>query len=261
MRADDRYAGHIALPSIGHTGQERLRRGRVLIVGVGGLGAPACLYLAAAGVGHIGLIDGDAVDLSNLHRQIAYRTADIGRSKVTAAAARIAALNPEVSMRGYDERLTAANLAGIFREYDFIIDGTDRIGAKYLVNDGAVLCSVPFSHAGIVGFHGQTMTVLPRQTACLRCLFPAPPPEDEVATCQEAGIIGALAGSIGLLQAAEALKYVLGIGSLLADRLLTYDAERMRWRAVELSRNPDCPLCGVTPTIRHLESGREPACK
>jgi molybdopterin/thiamine biosynthesis adenylyltransferase len=223
------------------------------VVGVGGLGAPAALQLAAAGVGTLGLIDFDRVELSNLHRQIIYRTPDLGQAKVRAAAGRLAAVNPAVSLRCFDEALSTDNLFAIFRDFDFVIDATDRIGAKYLVNDGAVLCRIPFSHGGIVGFQGQTMTVLPGRSACFRCLFPTPPPIGEVATCQEAGVLGALGGSIGLVQAAEALKFASGIGSLLSDRLLTYDALGGRWRTVVLTRNRRCPVCGDSPTIRTLE--------
>lgn len=232
---------------------ERLRRGRVLIVGVGGLGAPAALHLAAAGVGTLGLVDDDAVELSNLHRQIIYRTDDVGRRKVAAAAQRLAARFPNITIDAHDERLTADNLAGLFAGFDFVIDGTDHITSKYLVNDGAVLHGVPFSHAGVVGFQGQTMTVLPGRSACLRCLFPTPPPEGDIPTCQETGVIGALAGSLGVLQASEALKFLLGAGALLTDRMLTYDALKGRWRTIGLSRARHCPLCGDRPQIRHLE--------
>ncbi|HXQ23306.1 MAG TPA: HesA/MoeB/ThiF family protein [Candidatus Acidoferrales bacterium] len=238
-----------------------VRHGRVLVVGVGGLGAPAAWHLAAAGVGTVGLIDGDAVELSNLHRQIIYRTADVGRRKVTAAAERIASRYPAVRLPCFDESLSERNLRDVFRGFDFVIDGTDRIETKYLVNDGAALCGLPFSHAGIVGFHGQTMTVVPSHSACLRCLFPSPPPAGDVPTCQETGVIGALAGTIGIVQATEALKFLLGSGTLLADRLLTYDALTMGWRTVGLSRNPACPLCGPQPTIRSLESVTPRACK
>jgi molybdopterin/thiamine biosynthesis adenylyltransferase len=234
--------------------RERLRRGRVLIVGIGGLGSPVALHLAAAGIGTLGLIDFDAVDISNLHRQIIYRTPDIGRPKVAVAAERLAAAYPGVSVECFQKRLSPGNLAEIFPRYDFIIDGTDRIASKYLVNDGAVLCGVPFSHAGVLGFHGQTMTVVPHRSACFRCLFPAPPPEGDIPACQEAGIIGALAGSIGLLQALEALKYVLRIGTLLTNRMLIYDALQPHWRAVQLSPDPRCPLCGEQPSIRGIAS-------
>lgn len=239
---------------IGPEEKERLRRGRVLIVGVGGLGSPVALHLASAGIGTLGLIDFDTVDLSNLHRQIIYRTPDIGRPKAAVAAARLRAAYPNVSVECFQERLSPANLPDIFPQYDFIIDGTDRIVSKYLVNDGAVLCGVPFSHAGVSGFHGQTMTVVPRQSACFRCLFPVPPPEGEIPSCQEAGIIGALAGSIGLLQAVEALKSVLRIGTLLTNRMLIYDALQEHWRTVQLSRDRQCPLCGEQPSIRRIAS-------
>lgn len=233
----------------------------MLVVGVGGLGAPAAWHLAAAGVGAVGLIDGDAVELSNLHRQIIYRTADIGRRKVAAAAERIASRYPAVKLRCFYEPLSERNLRDVFRDFDFVIDGTDGIETKYLVNDGAALCGLPFSHAGVVGFHGQTMTVLPGHSACLRCLFPSPPPDGEVPTCQETGVIGALAGTIGIVQATEALKSLLGAGTLLTDRLLTYDALTMRWRTVVLSRDPACPLCGPRPTIRGFGSVTPRACK
>ncbi len=241
-----------------HAEQSILRRSRILIAGVGGLGAPAALRLAAAGVGTLVLVDFDVVELSNLHRQILYRTPDIGRLKVGAAAERLAAWYPGVAVQGVAACLAADNVAALFRDVDFIIDGTDRIESKYLVNDAAVLSGVPFSYGGIVGFQGQTLTVLPGRTACLRCLFPSLPPPDDVPTCQEAGVIGALAGSIGVLQAADALKSVLGIGGVLGNRLLTYDATAARWRAVALARNRDCPLCGDRPTIRHLETPPSP---
>jgi molybdopterin/thiamine biosynthesis adenylyltransferase len=241
----------------------RLRRGRVLIVGAGGLGAPAALQLAAAGVGTVGLVDGDVVDLSNLHRQIIYRTADLGRRKVAAAAQRLATVHPHVAIELHDERLTADNLAGLFARFDFIIDGTDHIASKYLVNDGAVLCNVPFSHAGVLGFQGQTMTVLPGRSACLRCLFPTPPPAGEIPTCQETGVIGALAGTMGVLQATEALKFLLGVGVLLTDRLLTHDALTGRWRSIPLARARHCLLCGDQPRIHCLEpiAGEPAGCR
>jgi molybdopterin/thiamine biosynthesis adenylyltransferase len=232
--------------------QDCMRRGRVLVVGVGGLGCPAALAVAAAGVGTLGLMDGDCVDLSNLHRQILYRGSDVGRRKVAVAAERIAGLYRDVSLHLFDERLSVDNLPGIFRQFDFVIDGTDSIPSKYLVNDGAVLHRIAFSHAGVVGFRGQSMTVIPGRSACLRCLFPSPPPAGEIGTCQEAGVIGALAGSIGLVQAMDAVKYLLGLGTLLANRLLTYDALAARWRTIHVSRSRPCPVCGDHPTIRHL---------
>jgi len=235
----------------------RLRNGRVLVVGVGGLGVPAALQLAGAGVGTIGLVDGDEIALSNLHRQVIYRRDDLGRRKVVAAAQHLARLYPQVTVAVHDERLTAENLVRLFAGFDFVIDGTDHIASKYLVNDGAVLRRVPFSHAGVVGFQGQTMTVLPGRSACLRCLFPTPPPAGDIPTCQETGVIGALAGTMGILQAAEAIKYLLGTGDLLSDRLVTCDALAGRWRTVRLSRAAGCPLCGDSPSIRHLRCEAE----
>ncbi len=233
-----------------------LQRGRVLIVGAGGLGAPAALHLAAAGVGTLGLIDADVVELSNLHRQIIYRASDLGQPKVVAAANRISAQYPATVLRCFPLRLSTANASAILGDFDFVIDATDGVDSKYVVNDGAVSSRVPFSHAGVVGLQGQTMTVIPGESACLRCLFPSPPPLDDMPTCQEAGVIGSLTGSIGLLQATEALKCLLGVGTLLTDRLLTHDAATGRWRAIPLSRRRDCALCGEQPTIRPLEAAR-----
>jgi len=241
--------------------RERLASGRVLIIGVGGLGTPAALQLAAAGIGTLGLVDSDTVDVSNLHRQILYRTADLGRSKVVAAAERLAAAYPSVAVRCFPQRLTADNAAHLFGDFDFVIDATDGSASKYLVNDAAVLSRVPFSHAGVLAFHGQTMTVLPGRSACLRCLFPTPPKPGELPTCQEAGIIGSVAGTIGLLQATEALKFLLGAGQLLTDRLLTYDAAAARWRTVVLRRRRDCPLCGDRPTIHTPAAAENGACE
>jgi molybdopterin-synthase adenylyltransferase len=201
------------------------------------------------------------VELSNLHRQIIYRSADVGRRKVHAAAVRITDRYPEVSVSTFDYALSASCLPAIFPQFDFVIDGTDGIAAKYLVNDGAVLQRIAFSHAGVMGFQGQTLTVLPGQSACLRCLFPAPAPAEDVVTCREAGVLGSLTGILGSLQAAEAVKYLLGNAPLLADRLLTYDALRARWREVAVARTPACPLCGLRPTIvgpEVLESDRRP---
>jgi molybdopterin/thiamine biosynthesis adenylyltransferase len=215
-----------------------------------------------AGVGTVGLIDADAVELSNLQRQILHQTPDLGRAKVVSAQEKLLRLNPAVTVVVHHERLQAENLPGLFRAYDFIIDATDGVTTKFLINDGAVLLGKPFSYGGIVQFTGQTLTVLPRQTTCLRCLFPEIPSADDIPTCQEAGIIGSLAGSVGLVQATEAVKYLNGDGELLTDRVLTYDALALRWRAVTVKRNPRCPLCGVSPTITALgleEQGQTPS--
>ncbi|MBI1816078.1 MAG: HesA/MoeB/ThiF family protein [Deltaproteobacteria bacterium] len=239
--------------------RERLRNGRVLVVGAGGLGCPAALALALAGVGTIGLIDADRVDLSNLHRQILHTDADIGIAKVESARVKLAALHPAVTIRAIEERLTANTLPALFRQFDFVIDGTDTAASKFLINDGAVLTGTPYSHAGILGFRGQTFTVIPHRSACYRCLFPTPPPADEVPTCQEAGVIGMVAGAIGAIQAAEAIKFLLRRGELLTNRLLTFDALTARWRSITLKSNPHCPLCSARPTIQSLAAEADAA--
>jgi adenylyltransferase/sulfurtransferase len=219
---------------------------RVLVVGVGALGCPAAWHLAAAGVGTLVLIDPDRVELSNLHRQILHRSSGIGAAKVTSAATRLRERFPAVRIEPHFAALDPDNLPDLFRAADFIIDATDGVPAKFLINDGAVRWRRPFSHAGVIGFLGQTMTVLPGRTACYRCLFPEPPPAGDVPSCQEAGVVGGIAGVIGALQAAEAIKYLSGADALLTDRLLTYDALSGRWRQVRLARNPRCPLCAET---------------
>jgi molybdopterin/thiamine biosynthesis adenylyltransferase len=240
------------METVEHPISSSVRDGRVLIVGVGGLGSPAALALAHAGVGTIGLIDPDVVDLSNLQRQILHYTPDINRPKVLSAREKLLRLNPTLTIISHQDRVTAQNLPTLFSSYNFIIDATDGVATKFLINDGAVLLGKPFSYGGIVQFSGQTLTVLPRQTACLRCLFPSIPSEDDVPTCQEAGIIGSLAGSLGFVQAMEAVKYLSGTGGLLTDRLLTYDAAITRWRTITVRRNPRCPLCSDAPVITHL---------
>ena len=234
--------------------QSRIRDGKVLVVGVGGLGCPAALILAQAGVGTLGLIDPDIVELSNLQRQILHTTPELGRAKVDSAREKLLRVNPHMTVLTYKERLRVENLPILFSQYDFIIDGTDGVTTKFLINDGAVLMKKPFSYAGIVQFRGQTLTVLPGQSTCLRCLFPIPPSSDDIPTCQESGIIGSLAGSLGTLQAIETLKYLNGTEELLTDRLLTYDALSLRWREVQVRRSRHCPLCGEQPTITTLQS-------
>lgn len=230
--------------AIGHFPRPGVRNGKVLVVGVGGLGCPAALALAQAGVGTIGLVDPDVVELSNLQRQILHATPDLGRPKVHSAREKLLRINPALSVVPYQKRLDSENLLELFQDYDFIIDGTDGIATKFLINDGAMLMQKPFSYAGAVQFQGQTMTVLPRKSTCLRCFFPVPPAEDEVPTCQESGVIGSLVGSIGVIQATEAVKYLSGEGELLTDRLLTYDALTLRWREIRVQRSRHCPLCG-----------------
>lgn len=216
----------------------------VVIVGAGGLGCPALWQLAAAGVGTITVIDHDVVDLSNLNRQVLYRSDEIGRPKAECAAARVRTAFPRTRIDARVERLTEDNLAAIFSPADFIVDATDGVTAKFLINDGAVALGRPFSHAGILGFHGQTMTVVPGRSACLRCLFPEPPAPDTIPTCQEAGILGAVAGAIGSVQAQAAINSLRGGAAAIANRLLTFDGLAGRWRTVTLSANPRCPLPG-----------------
>ncbi len=256
----ERYSRHILLSEVGGGGQERLLAGRVLLVGVGGLGSPAALYLAAAGVGTLGLVDADVVDLSNLQRQIAHATPDIGRPKVESAAEKLRALNPDVTVRTHPERLTAANALAILHDYDFVVDGTDSFASKFLVADACHFARKPYSHAGILKFNGQTLTVIPGETACYRCVFVRPPPAGAVPTCSQAGVLGVLAGVVGAWQATEAIKFLLGAGDLLTNRLLVYDALKMKAREVRLHRNPHCPLCGDAPSITQLRDEAPPAC-
>ena len=256
----ERYSRQIILEEVGGTGQEKLLCSKVLIVGAGGLGAPAALYLAAAGVGTIGIVDSDEVDLTNLQRQIIHHTNDVGINKTISAETKMRAINPDVTVKTYQTRLNAENISEIIREYDFVIDGTDNFPSKFLINDACYFEKIPFSHAGILRFFGQLITILPRETACYRCIFLSPPPVGVVPSCSQAGVLGALAGVIGSLQAAEVLKYLLGIGKLLTDTLLTYDALEMDFRSIELHRNPDCPLCGGNPRITELKDEEQPVC-
>ena len=256
----ERYSRHIILQQVGGVGQAKLLSSKVLIVGAGGLGSPAALYLAAAGVGTIGIIDDDRVDLTNLQRQIIHHTADLNADKVDSAKAKIKAINPDVTVQTYKTRATAQNISEIIRQYDFVIDGTDNFPTKFLINDACYFEKVPFSHAGILRFYGQLITVLPDKTTCYRCIFRAPPPAGAVPSCSQAGVLGVLAGVIGSLQATEAVKYLLGIGELLTNTLLTYDALKIEFRKVKLSRNPDCPLCGSKPEITELKDEEQPVC-
>lgn len=256
----ERYSRHILLPEVGGNGQEKILGGKVLLVGAGGLGSPAALYLAAAGVGTIGLIDADDVDLSNLQRQIAHHSSDLGTPKVESAAAKLRAINPDVEVRTYRKRLMAENALEILGDYDFILDGTDNFASKFLVADACHFAGKPYSHAGILRFNGQTMTVKPGESACYRCVFGKPPPSDAVPSCSQAGVLGVLAGLIGTIQATEALKYLLGAGDLLANKLLVYNALSMDFRKVALKRNHNCPLCGDEPEITELRDCEPARC-
>lgn len=252
-RQIERYSRHIILPEVGGKGQEKLLKGKVLIIGAGGLGSPAALYLAAAGVGSIGLIDGDVVDLTNLQRQIAHATRDIGKPKTESAREKMLGINPDIAVNIYRQRLTASNALSIIQDYQFVIDGTDNFPSKFLVADACHFAGTPYSHAGILRFQGQTLTVLPGKTVCYRCIFNAPPPPGSVPSCSQAGVLGVLAGIMGTIQAAEAIRFVLGIGKLLTDRLLIFDSLTMKFRDVALHRNPKCPLCGEKPAITELK--------
>ena len=256
-----RYSRHILLPEVGGKGQKKIAKAKILIVGAGGLGSPAAFYLAAAGVGTIGLIDSDAVDLSNLQRQIIHYTPDVGRSKVLSAKEKIQALNPDVQVVMHEERFVAGNALKLIAGYDVVIDGVDNFPAKFLINDACVLGGKPLVHGGILRFDGRVTTILPKKSACYRCVFKQPPPSGLVASCQEAGVIGALAGVIGTLQATEALKIVLGIGRPLTDRLLDYDAKKATFREIKTKRNPHCPVCGEHPTITTLIDHEQEACE
>jgi len=249
----ERYSRHIMLKEVGGKGQQRLFDGRVLIIGAGGLGAPIALYLGAAGIGTIGIADADDVDLSNLQRQVIHFTADVGKAKVESAREKILAINPAARVRTYKEWVSAANITDIIRDYDFVIDGTDNFAAKFLINDACVLAGIPYSHGGILQFDGQTMTVRPRESACYRCIFPEPPPRDAIPTCSQAGVIGVLPGVLGTIQATEAIKFLLAKGDLLTNRLLTYNALRMKFREIPLKRNPACPICGEHPAITEVK--------
>src|SRR6184192_2726912 len=246
-----RYSRHILLPEVGGKGQKKIAKSRILIVGAGGLGSPAALYLAAAGVGTIGIIDSDVVDLSNLQRQVIHHTDDVGRPKVESEA-KIQALNPSVEVETHYSSLTADNALDIIGGYDLVVDGVDNFPAKFLINDACFFAKKPLVHGGILRFDGRVFTILPGQSACYRCIFKQPPPPGLIASCQEAGVIGALAGVIGTIQATEVLKLILGRGRLLTDRLLDYDARLTRFREIRITKNHKCPLCGEQPEISRL---------
>ena len=257
----ERYSRHILLPEVGVEGQEKILAGRVLIIGAGGLGAPIALYLAAAGVGKIGIADADSVDLSNLQRQVIHFTKDVGTPKVESAAEKMLAINPGISVKTYHEWIAAANIRDIIREgYDFVVDGTDNFAAKFLINDACVMEKIPLSHGGILRFRGQATTILPGVGACYRCVFNEPPPPDAVPTCASAGVLGAIAGMLGTIQAAEVLKFLTGAGTLLSNSLLTFDALTMDFRKVPLKRRASCQICGEHPTINELIDGEQAVC-
>ncbi len=254
----DRYSRHLLLPEVGEAGQAKLLASKVLLIGAGGLGSPSSLYLAAAGVGTLGLVDADVVDASNLQRQVLHATSRVGAPKVESAEKVLKDLNPDVRVIGYKERLDSSNVERLFGDYDVIVDGTDNFPTRYLVNDASVWLGKPVVHGSIFRFDGQITTFMPDKAAakigidagpCYRCLYPEPPPPHLAPSCQEAGVLGILPGVIGLLQATEAIKLLLRTGEPLIGRLLTYDSLKMRFRELRLRRAPDCPVCGPEPSI------------
>ena len=256
----ERYSRHIILQEVGVKGQKKLLNASVLIIGAGGLGAPAALYLAAAGVGTIGIVDADEVDLSNLQRQVIHTTNDVGKAKVKSAAETMEAINPDVTVKTYRTFVDSSNIMDLIKDYDFIIDGTDNFPAKFLINDACVMAEKPFSHAGIIRFKGQLMTYVPGEGPCYRCVFKNPPPKDAVPTCKQAGVIGAMGGVIGSLQAMEAIKYIICKGDLLTGKLLTYDALKMEFHTIKLPKDDHCAVCGDEPTITELIDYEQAEC-
>ena len=243
----DRYSRHIIMDEIGPEGQKALLDSRVLVIGAGGLGSPIIQYLAAAGVGTMGIVDDDVVERSNLQRQIVHGDADVGEPKVDSAARYVERLNPDVDVEKHELRVGPDNVKGLIGEYDVVVDGTDNFRTRYLVNDACTLAGVPFSHGAIYKFEGQAITFPADGGPCYRCLFPEAPPEDAVADCATTGVLGALPGTVGCIQATEAMKLVLEFGEPLSGRLLVYDASDMTFDEVPVQRNPDCPICGEDP--------------
>jgi molybdopterin/thiamine biosynthesis adenylyltransferase/rhodanese-related sulfurtransferase len=247
-----RYSRHLIMPEVGLDGQRRLKAGSVLCIGAGGLGSPAAMYLAAAGVGTIGLVDFDVVDFSNLQRQIIHGTPDVGRSKLASAKDRIVAINPNVRVETYEVALSSENALKLFEPYDVILDGTDNFPTRYLTNDACVLLGKPNAYGSIFRFEGQASVFSTKNGPCYRCLYPEPPPPGLVPSCAEGGVLGVLPGVIGVIQATETIKLITGIGEPLIGRFLIYDALRMRFRELKLKKDADCPVCGTHPTVTKL---------
>jgi sulfur-carrier protein adenylyltransferase/sulfurtransferase len=254
LSTDDlsRYSRHLILPEVGMEGQQRLKAARVLCVGTGGLGSPLAFYLAAAGIGTLGLVDFDVVDASNLQRQIIHSTKDIGRKKLDSAEEKLLALNPALKVVKHDTMLTSANALDILKDYDIVADGTDNFPTRYLVNDACVLLGKPNVYGSIFRFEGQASVFATEDGPCYRCLYPEPPPPGLVPSCAEGGVLGILPGLVGVIQATEAIKLILGKGSSLVGRLLLVDALNMRFRELKLRKNPECPVCGTNPTVTAL---------
>jgi molybdopterin/thiamine biosynthesis adenylyltransferase/rhodanese-related sulfurtransferase len=253
-----RYSRHLTLPEVGVEGQQRLKAARVLCIGAGGLGSPAAMYLAAAGVGTIGLVDEDVVDVSNLQRQIIHGTSDVGRSKLESASDRLREINPHTRIEPHDVRFGERNALDLVSAYDVIVDGTDNFPTRYLVNDACVLAGRPNAYGSISRFEGQASVFAAPHGPCYRCLHPVPPPPGLIPSCAEGGVLGVLPGIIGTIQATETVKLILGIGEPLVGRFLVYDALRMQFRVITLPKDPDCPVCGSHPTIRELRAYDDP---
>ncbi len=247
-----RYSRHLIMPEVGVDGQRRLKGGSVLCIGAGGLGSPAAMYLAAAGVGRIGIVDFDVVDFSNLQRQIIHGTPDVGRSKLASAKDRLTAINPHIHVDTYETALSSANALELFEPYDVILDGTDNFPTRYLTNDACVLLGKPNAYGSIFRFEGQASVFSTKGGPCYRCLYPEPPPPGLVPSCAEGGVLGVLPGVIGVIQATEAIKLITGIGEPLIGRFLIYDALRMKFRELKLRKDADCPVCGTHPTVTRL---------
>ncbi len=254
LTTDDlsRYSRHLILPEVGMEGQQRLKAAKVLCVGTGGLGSPLAFYLAAAGIGTLGLVDFDVVDASNLQRQIIHSTKDIGRKKLDSAEEKLTALNPALNVVKHDTMLTSANALEIIKDYDIVADGTDNFPTRYLVNDACVILGKPNAYGSIFRFEGQASVFATEDGPCYRCLYPEPPPPGLVPSCAEGGVLGILPGLVGVIQATETIKLILGKGNPLIGRLLLVDALGMRFRELKLRKNPDCPVCGTNPTIKEL---------
>ncbi len=247
-----RYARHLILPEVGVEGQQKLKAARVLLIGAGGLGSPLALYLAAAGIGTLGLVDFDVVDSSNLQRQIIHSTKDVGRKKLDSAEEKLLALNPSLNLVKHETMLTSANALGILKDYDIVADGTDNFPTRYLVNDACVLLGKPNVYGSIFRFEGQASVFATREGPCYRCLYPEPPPPGLVPSCAEGGVLGILPGLVGVIQATEVIKLILGKGEPLIGRLLLVDALAMRFRELKVRKNPECPVCGQNPTVTRL---------
>src|SRR5438128_3402802 len=247
-----RYSRHLIMPEVGVDGQRKLKAAKVLCIGAGGLGSPVAMYLAAAGVGTLGLVDFDVVDFSNLQRQILHGTPDVGRSKLASAKDRLNAINPEVKIETHETALSSQNALDLFQPYDIIVDGTDNFPTRYLVNDACVLLGKPNAYGSIFRFEGQASVFATKEGPCYRCLYPEPPPPGLVPSCAEGGVLGVLPGIIGVIQATETLKLIMGIGEPLIGRFLIYDALRMKFRELKLKKDPDCPVCGTHPTLTKL---------